>query len=199
MNKKPESKSNELKFIFQEFLRGLSDKEIVEEIKRMEFSSPTLSFIRDKRKDFNAAESVLRVYLEQKIDPLITQKRIAHYEQLAKTAEILLEDNLGKIMTTDDESSGEKYKLLIASYPESIAHKQIIGRLEANVASACEKYGTWWVFDCFIPHVEAEYPEGQDFYLSMEADTIKLITTLMTLAHRITFKGTCPVCEEWQR
>ena len=199
MNKKPESKFNELKFIFQEFLRGLSDKEIVEEIKKMELSSPTLLFIREKRKDFNAAESVLRSYLEQKIDPMITQKRMAHYEQLAKTAEILLEDDLRKLITAKDESSGENYNLLIAGYPESITHKQIIGRLEANVASACEKYGTWWVFDCFIAHVEAEYPEGQDFYISMEADTIKLITMLMTLAHRKTFKGTCPVCEEWQR
>lgn len=197
MPEKPEATTEELEFIFRRFVQGLSDKEILEEMNDTEFPLRNTRFVGEMRRYFEAAKGVSREQLLSEIDPVINQQRIEHLQRLAETAGVLLEDGLDKIVVDKKTAQKDKYDILIAAYPESITHKRLVGRLEGNIDSACERYGTWWVFDCFIPHIEAEYPAGQDFYISMEANPIQLIVTLMTLAQKKVFQGTCPVCEEW--
>ena len=46
-----------------------------------------------------------------------------------------------------------------------------------------------------MAHFEAEYG---DFYELLRQSPGKLVNAIRVLAQRKTFKGTCPVCEEWQ-
>ena len=76
---------------------------------------------------------------------------------------------------------------------------QLCGSLVANFDIACRKFSPFDV-DCLISHIEAEYPEIESDNLStiMRDNPFELIEILGILARRKTFKGTCPVCKDWQ-
>jgi hypothetical protein len=45
---------------------------------------------------------------------------------------------------------------------------------------------------------EYEYLSGNGLFAFIEARPIEVINIIRTLAARRTFKGTCPMCKDWQ-
>ena len=66
-----------------------------------------------------------------------------------------------------------------------------------NLAS--EVYGDWKL-ECLLSHIKAELPEveSRGFVDFVKANPYTLVAAIGTLVRRKTFKGTCPVCEDWQ-
>lgn len=59
MGKHPGASPEELELIFGYFLRGLQNKEVLDEMEDTEFPKRNPRFIRDRRLHFNAAKKVL--------------------------------------------------------------------------------------------------------------------------------------------
>ena len=59
MGKHPGASQEELEFIFGCFLRGLENKEVLDEMEDTEFPKRNPRFIRDRRIHFDAAKKVL--------------------------------------------------------------------------------------------------------------------------------------------
>ena len=72
MGKQPGPSPEELEMIFECFTRGLSDREVLEEMADTEFPLRNPRFIRDRRRHFNAAKNVLKSHLGYQTDPYIT-------------------------------------------------------------------------------------------------------------------------------
>jgi len=55
--------------------------------------------------------------------------------------------------------------------------------------------------DCFLSHLKVEYPdlESKEYNEIATEDPVSLLNVLKILVQRGTFKGKCPVCEEWQQ
>jgi len=84
MGKQPGSSPEELEFIFEGFTRGLSDREVLEEMQDTEFPVRNPRFIRDRRREFNAARTVLEITLKQQVDPAIAKARQKHLGEISR-------------------------------------------------------------------------------------------------------------------
>ena len=123
-----------------------------------------------------------------------------HFAQLTDIANLLLEDDVDKVLTIAAEADTSERRYQIVSEDSGfteLTHSQLVGRIEGNIDYVCQHYGTWHMWDCFAAHLEAEYPESKDFYKYLNTQTGTLINALRTMAERKTFKGTCPVCKDW--
>ena len=78
MGKKPGPSPEELEFIFECFTRGLSDSEVLDEMQDTELPVRNPRFIRDRRREFNAARKVLEDTLKQQQSPIITKVKEEH-------------------------------------------------------------------------------------------------------------------------
>lgn len=56
MSKQVSPSPEELEFIFECFSRGLSDREVLDEMQDTELPVRKLRFMRDRRREFNAAK-----------------------------------------------------------------------------------------------------------------------------------------------
>lgn len=123
-----------------------------------------------------------------------------HVAQLTDIANLLLEDDIGRVLTIASEADTPAQIYQIVSEESGFAeltHSQLVGRIEGNIDYVCQHYSTWHMWDCFASHLEAEYPESKDFHKYLNTQTSILINALRTMAERKTFKGTCPVCEDY--
>lgn len=123
-----------------------------------------------------------------------------HFAQLTDIANLLLEDDVGKVLIVPgivDDPEGTYTVVSDISGITELTYSQLIRRIEGNIDYVCQRYSTWHMWDCFAAHLTAEYPESEDFYEFLYTRTSELINALRTLAERKTFKGTCPVCEDW--
>jgi hypothetical protein len=83
MGKNPGPSPEELEFIFECFTRGLSDREVLDEMQDTEFPVRNPRFVRDRRKGFNAARKVLEIALKQQLDPAIAKARQKHLGEIS--------------------------------------------------------------------------------------------------------------------
>lgn len=123
-----------------------------------------------------------------------------HFAQLTDIANLLLEDDVGKVLTVATEIDTPERIYQVVSENSGFAeltHSQLVGRIEGNIDYVCQHYSTWHMWDCFAVHLEDEYPESKDFYRYLNTQTSTLINALRKMAERKTFKGTCPVCEDY--
>lgn len=130
----------------------------------------------------------------------IVKLKEEHFGQLTDIVNLLLEDDVGKVLTIPGEIDTPETTYTIVSDVSGlieITHSELIGRIEGNIDCVCQRYSTWHMWDCFATHLKAEYPESEDFYEFLYTRTSELINALRTLAQRKTFKGTCDVCKEW--
>lgn len=81
----------ELEFIFGCFLRGLSDREVLDEMEDTEFPLRNPRFMRDRRREFNAAKKVLRDQIGKEVDPLIAKSKEEHLTEVRSLMEQWLE------------------------------------------------------------------------------------------------------------
>ncbi|MFC1932437.1 hypothetical protein ACFLXU_02240 [Chloroflexota bacterium] len=115
-------------------------------------------------------------------------------------AKLLLEDDVGKVLTVAREADTPERVYDVVSDSSDIiefTHNQLVGKIEGNIDYVVGRYSIWHMMDCFAAHLEAEYPESEDFYTFLYTQTSTLINALRSMTERKTFKGTCRVCKDW--
>ena len=204
VGKKAEPTVEELEFIYER-LPKLSDQEVLEEMQDTEFPRRSPGFIKRRRREFNTARKVLQVQLEKEVNPTIVKRREEHFGDLADIAKSLLANGLDSGSCpgwTAATPSQVKYLLPsenAASGYDELTKEQLASRLNSNIASVL-KEKDWFFRKCFIPHLRSELPQELKtklFFKVVEEQPYELIEILRLLAARRTFKGTCPVCEDW--
>lgn len=129
-----------------------------------------------------------------------------HHERLAEIANSLLDNGLDSVSSpgwTINRSSQVKYLIPnknAASTYDEITKEQLASHLNSNMATIL-KDRDWFFRHCFMLHMKSELPEElktELFFKVFEKQPYQLIEILRILAARKTFKGTCPVCKDWQ-
>lgn len=79
-----------------------------------------------------------------------------------------------------------------------ITQQQLAFIMERNIETVLWRYGKKYL-DSFLSHLEAE-PDiaSKDLYRLLEEKPFQLVKVLRLLAIEKMFKGTCPVCNDWQ-
>jgi len=128
-----------------------------------------------------------------------TMSEFEHRVHMTKIAEMLLDNDIGRVVIVGGGEQPESVYSIVS--PESdyyeIKHNELVGRIEHNIDCVCREYNPWYMFNCFAEHLMAEFPPALDYYELLNKHPGKLINALRTMAERKTFKGTCPVCEDY--
>jgi hypothetical protein len=213
MSKNPKPTAEELKFIYQMILNGYEDSDILAEYGRLyglgQLMFPYRTdkrFIRECRKELETALEVAQEHLKKQVDPTIVKRREEHFADLVSIAKSLLANGLESVSCpgwTTNRSRQVKYVLPnqnAASGYDEITREQLASHLNSNMA-AITKDKDWFFRHCFVPHLKSELPEELNtdpFFKVVEEKPYELIETLRVLAAKGIFKGTCPVCKDWQ-
>ena len=193
----------ELEFIYAR-IPQLSDGEILEEMKDVSFPVRKSGFIKRRRKELDAAKTVLREQVKKEIAPIIIESKKEHYGLLANIAVILLDKDLKTVaMHINDESTKLEYVLFengeLDSPSKPLDKQGLANRLQSNIETVHSVHTGNRFHQEFLPHLMAEIPDidtnGLDSYINEHPH--ELIITLITLIDRKIFEGKCPVCEEW--
>ncbi len=202
MGKHPDPSAEELELIFNAIARGLDDVEIMEEMQSTESTARSRRFMRQRRLHYDVAKRLLHAELEREINPVITQQRGEHFTQLTEIAQALIAGNLDNVAPICPEEGSDRVEYVIMGGTEP---SQTIGlggmraKLDENLDRACGTFSFFTVMDYFVPHLKAEQLGFASEGISREIQErpYELIEILRVLANRRTFKGTCPVCEDW--
>ena len=202
MGKQAGASAEELEFIFEAILRGLSDKEILYEMEETVFPKRNPRFIRDRRKHFDASKKVLQIQLEKEIDPVVVKSRMEHRDKLVAVVSGLIMNNLDTVFPTGKGSTFESEYLIknggVDSPEYSITKEQLSNTLTRNIEIICDLQGDWLFHECFLAHLGAEITDVQTKGICkvVEEQPYELIRILRILAESKNFKGTCPTCKE---
>jgi len=203
----------ELQFVYEMILNGCTDREILEEYARLLSRGqlmfpmrPDKRFVKARRRELQAADAVLQDYVKRRVDPVISQRKEQHFSRLAEIANSLLSGRLKDIQEivdpADKDGSRPKYAVFTEYDVDVLAEfspRELIDQLGKNLDLTCEKFGKWDVMGLFIPHLKAENAEleSKGILTIIRENPLELIETLRILSSRRTFKGTCPVCQDW--
>ncbi|MFC1995929.1 hypothetical protein ACFLVM_03560 [Chloroflexota bacterium] len=202
MSKNPRPTSEELEFVYGLILSGFDDKDILNEYLRLD-KDATLTFpmrtdkrfVRERRKELSAVEAKCKEHLKA-VDPVIAKKRDEHFVYLAEIANLLLDGGLDRI--SNIQNAGQ-FEIIEEGYTiRTLSRDQLIATLEENLVKTYQQYADWQVDGQLFAHIKAEYHSFSDVYGYINRNPIEVVDILRTLAQRKTFKGTCPVCEDWQ-
>ena len=181
---------------------GRSAGEILREL-RKEFSDNDLP---DERTIRRWRQHKQKLYVEEKqteIIPLVGDNLKEHYMKLAGVSESLLAHNLKRVMKWVSQSGNVEYQLFDEDEIHLIARltkDDLSGQLEENLLTVYSEYTEWFYKNCFLPHLFSEWLEDVKAKMSnalLYDYPYELIETLRLLAERKTFKGTCPVCQDY--
>lgn len=184
MTGNPEPTFEELQFVYNLISKGVGDSEILAEYARLkeadliEFPLRTdLAFLEARRKEFSAAERVIKSNSAKTIDPQIETIKTGHFDRLSEIIRVLLEeipenDLIGK--------SGD--------------NPQLARELEENLFNATIIYGEWEVKYQLIVHLQAESPEFEQIKNFLNQQPHEYVRKLREIAKRGTFKGICHEC-----
>jgi len=212
MSRNPKPTAEELKFVYRLVLNGSEDSDILAEYARLYEAGRLMfpyrsdkRFIRECRKTLEAALEVAQEHLKKQVDPTIVKRREEHFTDLADVAKSLLANGLASVSSpgwTTNQSHQAKYLLPsanAASGYDEMTKEQLASQLNSNMATIL-KEKDWFFRYCFIPHLKSELSEELQtglFSKTVDEQPYELIETLIVLAARGIFKGTCPVCEDW--
>jgi len=198
MSKQPKPSASELEFIYSLILEGYRDDDILDRYSNQAtFPCRTdKRFLRERRKELDAAEAALKDRIEKKVNPIIVQRKQEHFQHLADIADILLSGGLDKVPEGEDEDEDET--AFKDGEAETDGDRNLVGRLDSNIHAAIIRYNQWEVITCFFTHLEGEDKRiEEDFIKFYEEYPVEMIEILRLVSQRKTFKGTCPVCAEW--
>ena len=206
--------AEELRFIYGLILDGWTDSEILNRYVSLknhgELDFPRridVSFIKDKRNEFEIAAEVLKDGIKKIVNLIRTNGKDEHLSRISDVSAILLQDNLDKIMevikgryiidhqfsyspknTTDDggRSSPRLDKV------------QLTEIIRKNVEKACKEHGVSFFFDCYISHLKAtthgDMEVAGGFWPAVEKDPYKVIQQIKTFTESKESIGDCPLC-----
>jgi len=139
-------------------------------------------------------------------DPTVAKRRAEHFDHLADIATAFLINEIDTVMPSINTVMpriirGDEYgrpKYTIGEQEVEVSNFELSLSLQANIQSVLSQFSPWDL-TCLIYHLKAESPEieSKGFADVVRENPYELIDTLRVLAHRRTFKGTCPVCEDW--
>ena len=210
MDKNPKPTPEELRFVYQMILNGYSDTYILNEYARLDDMGQLKfphrvddRFIKDRRKELQAASEVLEEHVKKKADPVISKRREEHFERLAKVADALLDNNLHKVVPNIEGGVGEPQYLIEVDWISSgypLEKSQLTTILHENIGKVYNLFEPMYFHKNFLPHLMAEIPmiNIKGIWDFIEEQPYELIENLKILVERRTFKGTCPICEDWQ-
>jgi hypothetical protein len=137
----------------------------------------------------------------------VAKRRAEHFDHLANIVSAFLINEIDTVMPSIDTVEpriirGDEYgrpKYTIGEQEVEITILELSLSLRANIQSVLLQFSPWDL-TCLIYHLKAESPEieSKGFTDVVRENPYKLIDTLRVLAWRKTFKGTCPVCRDWQ-
>ena len=152
----------ELEFIYER-IPQLSDGEILEEMKDVSFPVRKSGFIKKRRKELDAAKTVLREQVKKEIDPITIERKKAHYEVLASIASTLIENNLNTVTPTRENVTSPEYVIFEDRVHESpeypISKEQLATTLNQNIEIAYTHYTTVTFHEQVLPHLIATIPD----------------------------------------
>ena len=204
MGRQSKPTPEELRFVYDLILNGYSDRDVLEEYCSL-YESGLLKFpfrtdprfVKDRRKELQAAAEVLQEELKKRVDPIIAERRQQHFDQLAGIASTLLGEDIYK---KEPDPSWEEYGgSLPPPLSDWMTNEQLTGQLRDNWDGALVTYQyNQWDFDCLVSHLKAEYPEIVPLGLdeAIRDNPRELMQALRVVSRRKTFKGTCPVCPD---
>ena len=177
----------------------LLEKEFPEEVASLN-ARTILRWVDSKAEALS--EASVRITSEQGIISPESWKE--HNAKLAGVADRLLANDLKRVMKWVEPAGDIEYHLFDESENrliERLTEDDLAGRLEENLLTVYRDYTEWFYKNCFLPHLFAEWSEDVKTKMSkalLYEQPYLLIETLRLLAERKTFKGTCPVCTDWQ-
>ncbi len=131
-----------------------------------------------------------------KVAPIITNQRREHFTQLTEIVRMLV---VGLEHIEPWEDGKEAIYVGPRELDAVVPMDELSTVLEKNLNAAYVHSSEYDVDYCFVPHLETEYPEikATGFEEFLEQEPLKLINNLKLLLRRKTYKGTCPVCQDW--
>jgi hypothetical protein len=184
MSTNPGPAFEELLFIYDLISKGADDSLILAEYNRLkdenELKFPLrteIDFIKDRRKEFSAAESVIKGNFYTQPAPVSDNNKSGHFEHLMEIISVLLED----IPLEADPDKARDSNLLT-------------NELEENLFNAGVIYGEWEVNYDLIDHLQTENPDFQNIKSFINKNPSEYIRSLRTIARRGTFMGSCRGC-----
>ena len=198
MSKNPKPTAEELRYVYRMIAKGYDDNTILNDYCK-EFEAVRLKFplradkrfIRERRMEFEAAKDVLKEDLKREVyrDP-----KEEHFGRMAAIAKSLLKNGLDAITRL------EHGELSLGDGRGWFNYEELTEILEENFKSACFEFSPYDVESGFVPHLEAEVPaiKTQGLQKYLDEHPYEMIETLRLLCRRKTFKGKCPICQEWE-
>ena len=196
MGKQPGPSSEELEFIFRCFLRNLPTREVLEEMEDTEFPHRNPRFINERRRHFDVVRKVLEGEIQTNVAPIITNQRREHFGQLTEIAKMLI---VGLEHIEPWEDGKDAIYVGPRELDAVIPIEELSTVLDKNLNAACVRFSEYDVYHCFASHLEEEHTEikSKGFKEYLAWYPLKSIQMLSLLIRRGTFKGTCPVCQDW--
>jgi len=152
-----------------------------------------------------AASGVLQEYVRRRVDPVIVKAKQEHFEYLADISKTLLSGGLHDltlIYAPEDADCKHPLYAVLQHQPsvepvESWTLDELRGRLRENLALAYDKFGESQVNSYYLPHLKEEITDLKSLNIFIDDAPISFIETIKVLSNRKTFKGICPICQDW--
>lgn len=197
MGQNPTPSPEELEFIFSRFADGMTDSSVLDDMGDEGFPRRNPRFLRDRRREFDAAKKVLEINIKAEIDPIIVKAKKAHFAKLTDIATTLLANDVKYVYPnpTDNWSAALSPALPQPDYwigqpgkEHGLSRAQLKGMLERNWVIIQERYG-YVDIENFKAHLDVEMAGITDTYAQIEVIRARVEGKV--------FKGKCVVCKDW--
>lgn len=141
---------------------------------------------------------------QPRILPSVPENWEEHNAKLLGVAGRLLDNDLKRMMKWLNQKGEIEYPIYDEDETQpfqKLTADELVCQFEQNTILAYNEFTEWFFNTCFLPHLYAEWPKefkNKGFYRFSEDQPYQLIEILRVLTERKTFKGTCPVCKDWQ-
>jgi hypothetical protein len=127
-----------------------------------------------------------------------SRRKSEHFKQLAEIAEVIIEDDLDQI-TEKPGKPGQYHISHKNNEVEELIRDELVYLLEGNMDIAMTLFGSdlWHSFES---HMKAENHDIESWGLKGAAAShpIQLVALLKQIVETKTFKGDCPICQDWR-
>jgi hypothetical protein len=193
----------ELKFLYGLLLRGWDDEAILAEYARLKQEGKLefpfrrdASFLRERRKELAAQEAARCSFDQLPLEPGLPAYQAQHFQQLRAVAATLITGTGGKITPHGVDGDGRPMYLLESG--EATTHDELTSSLLNNLFYATELHSRRVVSEYLVPHLESGYFNSRSLLVSIKERPADFVNTILDILCSNTFKGSCPVCVDWQ-
>jgi len=155
-------------------------------------------------------EALIKTKKQKKIDPSMIGARDTHWRFLAGIAEVIVKDfnDISEYSFSTDEEKIYSGEITSGNHTfvgqdgggDGLFSCKELACILYNALFSPEGIGCNYTdILCFLTHLDAEYQasESRSFTEVLWENPGRLIEKLQVLARRLTFKGTCEICESW--